>query len=125
MMLINQANMSDESWFAFINEVHDQYFDLNEVKFEPQIMELRLSVGGSRKGPFNEKELVIKGVDSVAVEDEARIQYYMLLDMSVNDKKNELTILATGLEIRIGIRPGWEIAIGAVNRKGGDQKEKG
>jgi len=119
MSMINQANLSAQSLFALVNEVHDYYFDIDMVKWEPQHNKFQLFVGPKRKGSHAEKELIAGGVDSVAFEDDDKIGTYVLTDIVVHEASKEVIFEATGLTIRIRIGPGWYIEV-ATLREGGD-----
>jgi len=58
VVIVNEETMSDKNWFDLVNEVHDQYFDLDGVKFDSVSGEFRLPFGSNRKEPYNERELV-------------------------------------------------------------------
>lgn len=69
--------------FTLLDLLHDRWFNLEDVKFDDEKHEVRLYVGEKRKGPYDEKILIVTNVSHVAIDDKAKIGIYDLSDVEI------------------------------------------
>lgn len=71
--------------FTLLDLVHDRWFDLEAFTFDREKHEVRLYLGEKRKGPYDEKILIITNVFNVAIDDQAQIGIYDVTDVQITD----------------------------------------
>lgn len=90
-------------------EIHDQWFDLDQVTYDPQERTWQLLFGATSSGPFDHI-LRITSVVSYSVRDEARIGLYDLDHIEVNLAKKQIVITSGfPLELTLDILPDFSI----------------
>lgn len=96
--------------FTLLDLVHDRWFDLEAFTFDREKHEVRLYLGENRKGPYDEKILIITNVFDVAIDDKAHIGIYDLADVQITATSIRLES-AMSLVITLTIGDSCEISL--------------
>lgn len=67
--------------------VHDHWFDLTKVEWDKSARQVTVHIGEDRQPPYRDRVLRIFGVVSMEVRDEARIQFYDIGDVIVENTR--------------------------------------
>ncbi|MFA5866185.1 MAG: hypothetical protein WC975_16045 [Phycisphaerae bacterium] len=103
---------SDSDKVAHIEgQIHDKWFRLSMVYFNPKDHEWCLYLGNSQKGPFDQI-LKIEGILDYSYTDEPKIDVYDINQIKIDASCGTL-ILTSGfpLEIKLSISPAFKISL--------------
>jgi hypothetical protein len=89
--------------------IHDYWFDLDQVLHDAQQRTVRLGLGGHKRGPYDQRIIMVTHVLRVSVMDEAEIQLY---DMNRIEAAGRIRLVSNfPLEIRLAVSSGSELSI--------------
>lgn len=96
-MIINKHNLEDIG--LLLDEVHDRFFDIDQMDFDKIKSEVKLYLSDNIKGPFN-RTLTIKQVYKVTFDDTEKIGIYDINKIII-DPKTETLNLISGFPLKI------------------------
>ena len=107
--MMTPRTVSQSSLAALLDAVHDRWFDLADVRIDDRTEAVTLHLGDSKHGPFH-RELTVKPVSALDVQDEAHIGLYDLDSVRVNQVKKEI-VVTSGFPLKLTMCVGdeWEL----------------
>lgn len=108
-MNINKFNLTLLT--DLIDEIHDRYFNLDEVTYDERNLEWRLFFSDSRKGPF-ERILKITGVVEYKCRDTERILIYDMNKIVIDINKGIIILKCNvPLDIKLYVNNNFQIYV--------------
>ena len=99
-----------------LDEIHDNWFDLNQVKYNETRQEVLIYFGEQQE--IYDKQLLIRSVNSMEVRDLAEIQVYPFNIIEVDVGKGVIQLIAAAdLTITLSVNPTFEIVLTCLREK--------
>ena len=99
-----------------LDEIHDNWFDLNQVKYNETQQEVLIYFGEQQE--IYDKQLLIRGVNGMEVRDLARIQVYDLNIIEVDVRRGLIQLITCAdLTITFKVNPTFEIVLTCLREK--------
>jgi hypothetical protein len=109
MIRLTPSDLTGSVHDGLLDAVHDRWFDLEAVRYQPDAGEFALRFGDRKTGPFDH-ELRIHGVADYRVDDRAHIQVYDLNEIVFDQEKRRILLRsAFPLEIALSVSEDWEL----------------
>lgn len=115
MIHITERSLSPSLVAALLDCVHDRWFDLDELQFHEESGDFELRFGQTRVGP-RESRLVVRGVRSYTVEDDAHIGRYDINTIDIDTQAGRVRLVSGfPLAVTLNVRDGWELECDPIN----------
>ena len=106
---ISAGSVSGRALSALMDQVHDWWFDLDSVEYSADSRSITICLGPS-KNALRNREVTVKGVASLDVEDGAQIGIYDLEAITFDAAKNRIVLKSTmPLRLVLHLLDGWEL----------------
>jgi len=108
-VMLNKTNL--EKLPDLLDEIHDRHFWIDEITYDKNCCEWKLSFGERKKGPFN-RILKVTGVTQFICNDIAGTVLNSINTLLVDIDNNCITLECNApAEIKLSVRPDFEISI--------------
>lgn len=110
-MHVSSATLSPETLYALHDEIHDRWFNLEEIEFNQVTGIVKIALALKRTGPFD-RTLQLTGVVSMEVLDQARVRDYDINFLEFDLATTSATLVSCiPLRITFNLEPGWEVLV--------------
>ena len=107
----SSATLTPEILHALALEIHDRWFNLEEIEFDQVTQIVKIALALKRTGPFD-RTLQLTGVVSMEVLDQARVRDYDINFLEFDPATNSATLVSCiPLRITFNLEPCWEVLV--------------